>query len=34
MFVMCTELPEKYPQQPVARCAAFRPATDTIEPPL
>ncbi|MSR62532.1 MAG: hypothetical protein EXS08_08810 [Planctomycetes bacterium] len=26
-FLQCTTLPQKYPPQPVARCAAFRPRT-------
>lgn len=25
VFVMCTVLPVKYPRQPVASCAGFRP---------
>jgi hypothetical protein len=33
LFVMCTALPKKYPPQPVIRCEAFRPASDTIGPP-
>jgi|HubBroStandDraft_1064217.scaffolds.fasta_scaffold00577_8 hypothetical protein len=26
-FLMCTALPDKYPSQPVLRCAAFRAAS-------
>jgi len=26
-FLLCTALPQKYPPQPVVRCAAFRPRT-------
>lgn len=33
VFIQCPLVPEKYPRQPVLRCALFRPRAGTDDPP-
>ena len=32
VFILCPILPDKYPRQPVASCALFRPAAPPLPP--